>query len=131
MPVLRTLTKYDLTLKATARVMELIEPIVESHRQTLDRNNIRDFLDTMLIEAEVTQDPKSPFEAKLAPATIRNSILDLVVGGMETTSSSLVQIFLHVLHHPEVQVKVHMELDTVSIISLFGYRKSYDLISVQ
>jgi cytochrome P450 len=40
-------------------------------------------------------------------------MIDLFIAGMETTSSSLLYVFLHMLHHPEVQVKVHQELDLV------------------
>ena len=111
---MRVLTKYELSKKATDSVLELIEPIVEDHRQTLDPNNARDFLDVMLLESESNLDPQSPFEEKLAPATITNTIIDLVLGGMETTSSSLLHIFLQMVLFLDVQDKVHEELDAVN-----------------
>jgi len=37
------------------------------------------------------------------------------MAGMETTSTSMVWTFLFLLHHPEVQAKLHKELDEVSI----------------
>jgi len=35
------------------------------------------------------------------------------MAGMETTSSSLMHLFLQLLHHPEVQEKAHKEIDSV------------------
>ena len=57
--------------------------------------------------------PESPFYGTLGEFTILNAMMDLFFAGMETTSSSLVNLFLHILHHPEVQEKVHEELDRV------------------
>jgi cytochrome P450 len=42
-----------------------------------------------------------------------NNLIDLFMAGMETTSSSLMWTFLFFLHHPDVQEKVHKELDEV------------------
>jgi len=42
-----------------------------------------------------------------------NDLIDLFIAGMETTSSSLMWTFLFFLHHPDVQEKVHEELDEV------------------
>ncbi len=88
-------------------------PYVEAHQQSLDPENIRDFLDVMLLEVKKSSDPDSCFSAKLGIATIVNSMIDLFMAGMETTSSSLVFSFLHLLHHSDVQQKVHQEIDSV------------------
>jgi cytochrome P450 len=40
-------------------------------------------------------------------------MVDLFLAGMETTTTSLMIITLHLLHHPEVQKKVHEEIDEV------------------
>jgi cytochrome P450 len=46
-----------------------------------------------------------------------NDLIDLFLAGMETTSSSLLWTFLFLLHHPDVQKKIHQELDEVQIFS--------------
>jgi cytochrome P450 len=42
-------------------------------------------------------------------------MIDLFFAGMETTSSSLLWTFLYMIHHPDIQQKVHQELDEVSL----------------
>jgi len=44
-----------------------------------------------------------------------NDMMDLFLAGMETTTTTLMWTFLFFLHHPEVQEKVHKELDQVRI----------------
>ena len=82
-------------------------------RNTLDPENIRDFLDLMLVEQQNSKDPDSCFHGELGTATIINSMIDMFIAGMETTASSLLNLFLHLLHHPDVQAKVHQEIDKV------------------
>lgn len=67
----------------------------------------------MLIELQTQKKTDSCFNEKLGKMTIVNSLLDLFLAGMETTSSSIVMSVLHLLHHPDVQKKVHEELDRV------------------
>ena len=43
-----------------------------------------------------------------------NNLIDLFIAGMETTSSSLLWTFFYLLHHPQVQKRVHQELDEVT-----------------
>jgi cytochrome P450 len=101
-------------------ISSVIMPYVEAHLQSLDPENIRDFLDVMLLEAKTNLDPNSCFSPNLGISTILNSMIDLFLAGMETTSSSLIFVFLHLLHHPDVQQKVHKEIDLVrlSILSI-------------
>ena len=42
-----------------------------------------------------------------------NNLIDLFLAGMETTASSLMWTFLYLLHHPDIQRKIHQELDEV------------------
>ena len=68
----------------------------------------------MLLEIESTRDPNSPFESRVGLSTIKNSMIDLFLAGMETTSSSLLHIFLQMVLFLDVQDKVHEELDAVN-----------------
>jgi hypothetical protein len=73
-------------------------------------------MDLVIQENEDATDPDSPFYGpKKGEAALHNIFLDLFIAGMETTSSSLAFTFLYMLHHPDTQHRVHMELDKVSV----------------
>ena len=94
-------------------MVNLIVPYIENHERTLDRNNARDFLDLMLIEHEAKKQSDSCFNEKYGRHAIVSSLIDLFLAGMETTSSSIVMAVLQLIHHPDIQEKVHNELDSV------------------
>jgi cytochrome P450 len=115
-PILNKLTGFSVAKEATCSIYDLIAPHVEQHEKTLDSNNIRDFLDVLILEQHDKKESDSCFNSRLGKATMMNALLDLFLAGMETTSSSLVMAILHLLHHPDVQSKVHAELDKVITI---------------
>ena len=92
----------------------MVTPYIEEHERTVDPDNIRDFLDLMIVEHKKSSDTKSCFNGKVGRATIVNSIVDLFIAGMETTTTSLMVIVLHLLHHLDVQEKIHQEIDQVN-----------------
>ncbi len=96
-------------------VFDMVIPYVEEHERTLDPENIRDFLDLMIAEHKKSTDPASCFNGKVGKATIVNSVIDLFIAGMETTTTSLMIVILHLLHHMDVQEKVHQEIDEVKL----------------
>ena len=98
---------------AIEEIYELVTPYITEHERTLDPEHIRDFLDLMIVEHKNSSDQKSCFNGEVGLATILNSIVDLFIAGMETTSTSLMIIILHLLHHLDVQQKVHDEIDQV------------------
>ncbi len=118
LPILSGISNFDFTEKVWNGIISIIMKYVEAHQKTLDSENARDFLDIMLIETKTSSNPESCFSPKIGISTIVSLMIDLFMAGMETTSSSLVFVFLHLLHHPEVQKKVHEEIDLVRL-SLF------------
>ncbi len=116
LPLLRKISKFDFTKKVWTGITDIIMNYVEAHQKTLNPENAKDFLDVMLIETKTSSNPESCFSPKLGIPTIVSLMIDLFMAGMETTSSSLLFVFLHMLHHPEVQKKVHQEIDLVRSI---------------
>jgi len=64
-------------------------------------------------------DVASPFHPENGDETIINIFVDLFTAGIETTVSTLSWTFLYMLRYPEVQERVHRELDEVNTID-FG-----------
>ena len=112
-PGIRLLSGHKRAMQTFDAIFEMVEPYVDEHEKTLDPENIRDFLDLMLVEHQKSKDPASCFTGKIGKAAVVNSMVDLFLAGMETTSTSLNIITLHLIHHPDVQAKVHQEIDEV------------------
>ncbi len=122
-PVISYFTGFKQAKAILDEVCDMVIPYIENHERTLDPVNVRDFLDLMLIEQKKSTDPASCFNGEVGKTTILNSMVDLFIAGMETTTSSMVLVVLHLLHHPDVEKKVHEELDTVSITISYLYIK--------
>ena len=91
----------------------MVEDQIKSHKSTHNPDNVRDMMDLFINEIEKTTDKTSSFYGKPGYYAMINDYIDLFVAGMETTSTSLLWIILHLLHHPEVKHQVHKELDKV------------------
>jgi methyl farnesoate epoxidase/farnesoate epoxidase len=113
-PILSKLTGFSLMKNTFGPGTQMMFPYAEEHKRTLDPEHARDFLDLMLVEQQNAKDPESPFYGKIGTYTIVNAMMDLFFAGMETTSSSLLNLFLQLLHHPDVQEKVHQEIEKVN-----------------
>lgn len=61
LPIIENLTGWKQANKTFQQLAEFIFPIIEEHKRTLDENNIRDFMDLMLLEIQNTKDTTSSF----------------------------------------------------------------------
>ncbi|XP_033014430.1 cytochrome P450 2G1-like [Lacerta agilis] len=99
------------------RIYYLIEELkdfiaerIKTNQATLDPNNPRDFIDCFLIQMEKEKgNPSSEFNLKNLVLTT----LNLFFAGTETVSSTLRYGFLFLMKHPEVEEKVHQEIDHI------------------
>ncbi|XP_061453638.1 cytochrome P450 2G1-like isoform X1 [Rhineura floridana] len=99
------------------RIYYLIEDLkdfvaekVKVNQATLDPNSPRDFIDCFLIQMEKEKEnPSSEFNIKNLVLTT----LNLFFAGTETVSSTLRYGIVFLMKHPEVEEKVHQEIDQV------------------
>ncbi|XP_059522458.1 cytochrome P450 2A13-like [Myotis daubentonii] len=89
---------------------DFITKKVEQNQRTLDPNSPRDFIDSFLIRMQEEQKhPNSEFHMKNLVMTT----LNLFFAGTETVSTTLRYGFLLLMKHPDVEAKVHEEIDRV------------------
>ncbi|XP_078603293.1 cytochrome P450 2D6-like [Branchiostoma floridae x Branchiostoma japonicum] len=92
--------------EAHSKVVSVIREEISRHRERLDRENPRDFLDYCLLEQQ----------AKLSSLTEENVLHmagDLFLAGTETTTNTLQWSLLYMTLNPDIQNKVQEELDAV------------------
>ena len=85
----------------------LMRDIVQEHKETYDEDNMRDFVDVYLREMKNTPD-QSFSEEQLLVVT-----MDLFSAGSETTATTLAWAVCFMILHPEIQVRVQEEIDSV------------------
>ncbi|XP_073454688.1 cytochrome P450 2G1-like isoform X2 [Aquarana catesbeiana] len=91
-------------------MVEFVAEIVKSCQQTLDLSKPKHFVDCFLIKIEKEKDdPNTEFTMKNLLYTIHN----LFVAATETLSISLQHTLLSLLVYPEIEDKLHEEIDRV------------------
>ncbi|CAN9500605.1 unnamed protein product [Ophioblennius macclurei] len=82
---------------------------VKRHKQDVDHNNPRDYIDAFITEMKNHKESDLGFtETNLALCS-----MDLFVAGTETTSTTLLWALIYLIKNPDVQEKVHEEIDRV------------------
>jgi len=84
------------------------DQIIDEHKTTLVENNPRDLVDSYLLAAA-----DAGKDDEVSTENLRVMIKDTLVGGLDTPSTAIVWALLLVAAHPQVQAKLHAELDSV------------------
>lgn len=85
---------------------------IEANKRA-DKGPANDFIDVYLEKVGQTVDETSSFYGEAGLKSLEIVLVDLFIGGSETTSTTLNWTVLYLLHHPQVQQEIHKELDSV------------------
>ncbi|XP_073678983.1 cytochrome P450 2B4-like [Garra rufa] len=90
-----------------------IKDVVKSHRETLDPDSPRDFIDAYLLEMEKQ---KSNEDSTFHEDNMVMSVTDLFLAGTDTTATSIRWGLIFLTQNPDVQERCHEE-----IVRVLGY----------
>ncbi|KAL2791601.1 steroid 21-hydroxylase isoform c [Daubentonia madagascariensis] len=101
------------SLRRLKQVMEKRDHLVEKqlrwHKESLVAGRWRDMMDYMLQEVAMPTAGESP--GQLLEGHVHMAAVDLLIGGTETTATTLSWAVAFLLHHPEIQRRLQEELD--------------------
>ncbi|XP_028665549.2 cytochrome P450 2D3 [Erpetoichthys calabaricus] len=110
LPIIRPLPlPYRKAITNAFKVKSFLKSIVEEHKKTRIRGEVRDIIDSYLEEMEKRKNEQSSFDNE----NLTILLTDLFAAGTDTTSSTLRFAILYLMIHPDIQAKCHQEIDTV------------------
>ena len=105
--------EYNQTLETSHQILDMMKKMIKEHKETIDPNEPRDFIDKALVEIKGTTDQSSSFFGEKGQENLANTLYDLFLAGSETTSTTLTWALLFMARYPNVQKKVQEEMGSV------------------
>lgn len=106
---------WNKTKRILGALIAIIQDILDQHQLHYEKNsefvkdNPRDFIDAYLNEIDESE-TSSSFHGKLGLQSLRSVLFDLLLAGIETTSTALTWSVLFMVKYPEIQEKVRKEI---------------------
>ena len=92
---------------------EIISRIYQQHMDACRLDNPQDLTDTLLKTKKQAEDEDSSIKEFLTDQHLIMTISEVFMAGMETTASTLCWALIYLIHNPDVQKRLHQELDQV------------------
>ncbi|KAE8587763.1 hypothetical protein XENTR_v10022101 [Xenopus tropicalis] len=91
-------------------VKSFIREQINSHKETLDSDSPRDYIDCFLIKANQEKDHHS---SEFSQENLVNTVFDFFVAGTETATNTIQFSLLVIITYPHIQAQVQKEIDKV------------------
>merc|ERR1711872_365935 len=101
--------KFEYLSNSMLNFKEFIKTAIEEHRATFDDDDHRDLIDMFL--SKMKEDNNDIY----TQTQLVHICLDLFNAGSESTSKSLQYAIALMMRHPDIQEKVHQELDKIDV----------------
>ncbi|KAK3084214.1 hypothetical protein FSP39_010165 [Pinctada imbricata] len=101
--------RYGEVMKKEAKLSSFLQDEINEHKTSLDNNDTNNYLDAFLKQQkkEIGQD------STFTDAQLLRCLTDLFVTGTDTTGTALRWFLLVLLHKPEIQERIHTEIEDV------------------
>ncbi|NP_001087868.1 cytochrome P450 2C31-like S homeolog [Xenopus laevis] len=100
---------WKIHCKDTLSLQSFVRQQIHSHKQTLDINNPRDFIDFFLLKIKEEEG-----DSIFCDTSLHMFITGLLAAGTDTTTSTLKYCLVQIAQFPDIQVKVQQEIDDVT-----------------
>ncbi|XP_018420812.1 PREDICTED: cytochrome P450 2D17-like [Nanorana parkeri] len=100
----------DHVLQPDRESMAFLKEIISEHKKSWNPHYIRDFIDAYLLEMEKVE-KGGESESSFTERNLLYSTYDLFTAGTGTTSTTLRWALLYMLLYPDIQEKIHEEID--------------------
>ncbi|CAG2115039.1 unnamed protein product [Medioppia subpectinata] len=94
--------------------------LYENHVKTYDKNNLRDFCDTIIAAKHEAIADNKPSAKYLTDENLITTMCGLINAGVETTQDTVLWILLYIAYYPDYQQKLRNEISRE-----IGDRKSF------
>eukprot|EP00058_Branchiostoma_floridae_P001850 XP_002587338.1 hypothetical protein BRAFLDRAFT_100536 [Branchiostoma floridae] len=101
---------YQQLRKNMKKLEEHIKEKIKEHEETLDSDNIRDFIDAFILESKKRQGHGNSIFTEQEHTVI---VYQMFLAGTDTTTNTLHWALLYMILHPDIQEKVQQEIDSV------------------
>ncbi|NWI98722.1 CP2W1 protein, partial [Crypturellus undulatus] len=101
---------HKLILKKVEEVCVILNKHIQESKKNMNGNNLTSYIDALVFKQ---QEEKDKSTTSFYDANVLASALDLLMAGTETTSTTLQWAVLLMMKYPEIQRKVHAEIEQV------------------